>query len=85
VEKTLYSQRRRKIAETLRTFRKEAGMTQRDLAEKIGRPQNTVVRIEQGQRRVDFLEWISLCQACDVDPAQEGFELLKLLDTSNSQ
>ena len=41
--------------------RQEAGLTQRALAARLKRPLNVVSRIEQGQRRVDLLEWIALC------------------------
>jgi ribosome-binding protein aMBF1 (putative translation factor) len=84
VEKSLYTHGQKQIAQTIRSFREAAGMTQRDLAAKIGRPQNVIVRIEQAQRRVDLLEWLALCHACEVDPVQQGYELLKKLDMSNS-
>jgi len=57
-------------------MRTAAKLTQRDLAARLNRPLNVVSRIETEQRRVDLLEWVSLCEACDVDPVQAGRKLL---------
>jgi DNA-binding XRE family transcriptional regulator len=37
------------IAVELSNLRKESGLTQRELAEKVGKAQSTIVRIETGQ------------------------------------
>jgi transcriptional regulator with XRE-family HTH domain len=50
---------------------KAGGMTQRQLAEAVGREQNYVARIETGQRRLDLVELVQLCGACNVDPERE--------------
>jgi DNA invertase Pin-like site-specific DNA recombinase len=42
-----------------------------EMAERLGREQNFVARVETGQRRVDLVEWVMLCRACDVDPVKE--------------
>jgi transcriptional regulator with XRE-family HTH domain len=49
-------------------MRKEAGLTQRQLAAKLGREQNYVARIETRQRRLDLVELIQLCRACGKEP-----------------
>jgi transcriptional regulator with XRE-family HTH domain len=76
VRKSLYSAGQRKIADAVRAMRAAAGLTQRDLAARLKRPLNVVSRIEAGQRRVDLLEWIALCQACGADPVEMGRKLL---------
>lgn len=53
----------------LRTMREEAGMTTRDLAAAIGKPQSWVYKCENRERRVDVAEFCLWCKACDVDPA----------------
>ena len=60
-------------------MRTNANLTQRDLAGRLKRPLNVVSRIESAQRRVDLLEWIALCEACDADPVAAGRELLDAL------
>jgi transcriptional regulator with XRE-family HTH domain len=45
-------------------LRAAAGLTQRRLARKLRCPQNTVLRIEQGERRIDLVEFWRICRAC---------------------
>ena len=54
-------------------------LTQRQLAKALGREQNLIGRIETGQRRVDLIEWISICHACGADPEAETLRLLRLI------
>jgi transcriptional regulator with XRE-family HTH domain len=44
------------FVERLRKARLEAGLTQIDVAKKIGRPQSHISNIESGQQRVDVVE-----------------------------
>ena len=60
-------------------MRKQAGMTQRDLADALGREQSFVGRIETGQRRVDLVEFVWICRACGADPAVEVARLVKAI------
>jgi transcriptional regulator with XRE-family HTH domain len=52
----------------LREMRKNAGLTQRDLAKLLNKPQNFVHRCETGGRRIDAIELIIWCQKCGVNP-----------------
>lgn len=52
----------------LRRMREAAGMTQRNLAEKLGLHHTMVHRSEIGDRRIDPMEFASWCQACGLDP-----------------
>lgn len=45
---------RLEIAVALAQLRKELGFTQRELAEKVGKPQSTIARIENGTVNVSF-------------------------------
>jgi len=45
----------------LREVRREAGLTQIELAQRLGRTQSLVSDIESGQRRVDIVELRTLC------------------------
>lgn len=58
------------IGETLRAFRVEAGLTQVDLAGRLGRSQNYVSQAETGQKRLDglqLLDWAYSCQKTFVE------------------
>ena len=48
--------------------RKEAGLSQTDLAERVGKWQKYVSTIETGSRRVDLVEFCALAKAMDRDP-----------------
>lgn len=45
---------RLEIALALRTLRENEGLTQRQLAEKVDKPQSTIARIENGNMNVTF-------------------------------
>jgi len=47
---------RRKLLQLLRTIRLEAGLTQEELARRLGKPQSYVSKYESGERRLDILE-----------------------------
>ena len=59
--------------------RKQAGLTQAQLAEKLGSGwhQSTVASMENGQRKIDVLEFLKLSEAIGFDPA----EFLKLVSS----
>jgi transcriptional regulator with XRE-family HTH domain len=65
------------LAAAVVELRKKAGMTQRQLADALGREQNMVARIETGQRRVDLVEWVGICRACRVDPEVEIAKMVR--------
>jgi transcriptional regulator with XRE-family HTH domain len=49
--------------------RRSAGLNQVELAEKLGRPQSFVSKIEKGDRRIEVLELIAICHHLRIDPA----------------
>jgi transcriptional regulator with XRE-family HTH domain len=61
----LYEAFRRRLVE----MRKKAGLTQRQLAARLKREPSFVARIEQGERRLDVVEFYWVCAACEADPA----------------
>jgi transcriptional regulator with XRE-family HTH domain len=48
--------------------RKEAGLTQTDVAERIGKRQTYISIIETGVRRLDLIEFCALAKAMGYDP-----------------
>lgn len=59
-----YDQFRRKLT----IARKKAGVTQRELAEKLGKPQSFVSKCERGERRLDVQEFFQVAEALKIDP-----------------
>lgn len=49
--------------------RKSAGLHQKDLAQSLGRPQSFVSKFENGERRLDAVEFVAICQVLKIDPA----------------
>jgi len=68
VAKTLGSERHKALINLLIEAREKAGLTQTELAEKIGEYQSFVARLESGQRRVDVVEFLELAEALGFDP-----------------
>lgn len=62
--------------------RKRLGLTQRDLAGRLGKPPNFVARIETGQRNVSVIEFVVLARALNVSPEALFGELLEYLPDS---
>lgn len=51
-------------------MRLEAGFTQVQTAEKLGKPQSFVSKCESGERRVDVVEFVAFCSAYQTDPSK---------------
>jgi transcriptional regulator with XRE-family HTH domain len=55
------------LRENLRRARESAGLTQRDAARRLGRPQSFVAKSETGERRVDVIELLQFAAAYRVE------------------
>ena len=58
------------VIEALKEARQRANLTQRELAERLGRPQSFVAKYETGERRVDVAEFIAIARAIGADPVR---------------
>jgi transcriptional regulator with XRE-family HTH domain len=65
----------RKVPPFLRELREKAGLTQRQLAERIGQSQWWVARSETGSRRLDVAEFVEFCLGCGAQPSAALAEL----------
>jgi transcriptional regulator with XRE-family HTH domain len=59
-----------KVPVHLRELREGAGFTQRELSQRLGKPQSWVARSERAGRRIDVAEWLEWCIACGVEPKE---------------
>ncbi|HZT59978.1 MAG TPA: helix-turn-helix transcriptional regulator [Pyrinomonadaceae bacterium] len=50
--------------------RTEAGLRQSDLAERLGRPQSYVSKIERGERGLDVIEFLEIAKVIGFDPVE---------------
>jgi transcriptional regulator with XRE-family HTH domain len=61
-QRSISKQRDKKILlELLRDIRKQKGLTQAQLAKRIGSKQAFVSKYETGERRLDFLDLVAIC------------------------
>jgi transcriptional regulator with XRE-family HTH domain len=54
------------LLQLLRQVRLEAGLHQADLAKQLGRPQSFVSKYERGERRLDLLELLAICEVLGI-------------------
>lgn len=54
--KSVYSRDYQSVIRRLRRARLEMGLTQEEVAEKFGKPQSFISKIESGERRLDISE-----------------------------
>ncbi|MCC7304401.1 helix-turn-helix transcriptional regulator [bacterium] len=55
MKKTIYSSEHSQVVEKLVKAREKAGLTQKQVAQSIGRTQSFISKVESGQRRVDVV------------------------------
>jgi transcriptional regulator with XRE-family HTH domain len=60
----------RAIIETLKRYRKGAGMSQWDLARVLGTDQSQISKLERSERRLDIVDYLRICRAIDIDPGK---------------
>lgn len=58
------------LRERLILRRQELGLSQRELAEKLGVIHSFIGKIETGDRRLDILEFITYCHALKLEPTE---------------
>lgn len=66
--KTLGTERHKALIALLIEKREAAGLTQSDLAAKLGEYQSFVARLESGQRRIDVVEFLAFAELLGFDP-----------------
>ena len=71
--KSIYYEEYKAVVDVLIAERKRAGMTQVQLANKLGKPQSFVSKTESRERRLDIVEFFHICRAMEKD----GVELLQ--------
>ncbi len=64
---TIFSERYGVVVDILATARRAAGLTQVALAERLGRPQSFVSKIERRERRIDAVELFDWARATGID------------------
>lgn len=66
--KSIHTDEMLALRDWLKTQRKVQHLTMRDLAQRMERPHSFVQRVEEGERRLDLVEYAWYCNALGVDP-----------------
>lgn len=77
--KTIFGGEHRHLVAVLIEARQASGLTQAELAARVGKDQTFISIIERGQRRVDVLEFVALSAAMGQEPARLFAEVIKRL------
>lgn len=65
-----HTSRYRQLQTLLKAARKEAGLTQAQVAERLGRPQSYVAKYENGERRLDVIEFLDVADVIGLNPGR---------------
>lgn len=79
MKKSVWQEKYNVLFTELRNVRKAAGLTQAQLAEKLDKPQSYVSKYESGERNLDFVEVLAVCNVCQYPPQN----LINKLSTFN--
>lgn len=63
-----HTARYKKLQSLLKAARKAQGLTQAQVAERLGRPQSYVAKYENGERRLDVIEFLDVAEALVLSP-----------------
>ena len=64
--KSIFSIQQEQLQKLLRQVRVAAGLTQSDLAKRLGQPQSFVSKYESGERLLDLVELRRICKAVGI-------------------
>lgn len=78
--KSLHTPEYAALIRSLIETRKQTGMTQQDVAERLGKPQSYVAKVEGGERRLDVVEFVMMAKAMGENPTALFNRLLAALD-----
>jgi transcriptional regulator with XRE-family HTH domain len=59
-----------RLGALLRSLREESGLTQVDVAKRLGRDQSYVSKYESAERRIDLIQLLDVCRALGAPPAE---------------
>lgn len=66
MKKSIYSPEQMELLKLLRETRQKAGLSQVELAKRLGRSQSFVSKCESGELRLDLIELKMICRALGV-------------------
>jgi transcriptional regulator with XRE-family HTH domain len=77
--KSVFTDAYASLLEVLVATRKRCGVSQVELARRLGKPQPFVSYFERGERRIDVIEFYAIARALRVDPEELFREVVRRL------
>lgn len=68
MKKSIHTKKYKKFCELLVEARQSKNLMQKQLAEKLSKPQSFVSKYENGERRLDVVEFTEICDIIGVNP-----------------
>lgn len=68
MSRSIYSEPHKVLVGCLIQARHDAGLRQEDLADRLGKPQSFVSKVERGERRLDLVEFLIMARSVGADP-----------------
>ena len=65
---TIHNEAYRSLIDRLAKARTDSGLTQQALADRLGRPQSFVAKVEGYERRLDVIEFLAMAREIGADP-----------------
>ncbi len=76
--RSVYSPAYQRLCDWLVDARQAQGLTQLEVAQRLGRPQSFVSKYERGERRLDVVELVEIAAALSADPCDLLIELARV-------
>jgi transcriptional regulator with XRE-family HTH domain len=80
----IYSEEHQRMREVLKRERRKAGLRQSDIAMRTGRSQAYVSKFENGDIRLDVIDFVRFCVTIGCDPHEVLDEVFAAWQTSNN-
>ena len=81
MEKSIWTEEYQQLSTLLRQLRRDAGLTQAEVARRLDVAQSFVSKYESGERRLDVIEFLMLAEIIGFDP----LEVVNILLTRSAQ
>lgn len=81
--RSLHSEPYSRLLAVLIEGRHAKGLTQQIVADRLGRPQSYIAKIEGGERRLDLIEFIALARALETEPAALFAQILAAVEKAD--
>lgn len=75
--KSIFTNNYQLLLQLLVTARKKSGITQQQLAKKLGKNQSYISKYENAERRLDIIEVIAISKAINFNPVELMNDMLK--------